>query len=292
MIPSVETSYSAQSVWCLVIFGLLVGFLYHTILRELVVIWSQNENYGHGFLIIPASGYLLWRRRRLIISQPLYPSRLGIPVMLLWAVLYLLGVGARILTFSCASLIVFLLGVLLCTAGRYATGLLLFPVLYLFFMIPVPSEVYTLLTNPLQLIATGSSACILNLFHIPVFREGNLIHLPNYSMQVALACSGLRSLVSVVALSLLMGHLLFSSNIERALLLLISVPAAMLGNILRITLTGFMVYRGSPYVEVQTSHAMAGIMTFCLSFIILIGGVFLIRWIERKRMQYISWYLR
>lgn len=159
-------------------------------------------------------------------------------------------------------------------------------------MVPIPSEVYTLLTSPLQRFTTASSAQILNLFHIPVLREGNLIHLPNYSMQVVVACSGLRSLIAIVALALLMGYLLFRSNIERALLLLLSIPVAVLGNILRITITGFMVYQVSPSMAEGFSHTVAGISTFCLSFFLLLGSVFCIRWIERKRMQYVSWFLR
>lgn len=259
---------------------------------ELAEVWASNDDYNHGFLIIPISLCLVWRKRRQLLEQPLHSSSLGILFLSLWAALYVLGVGAQILTFACCSLTAFLVGTLLFTAGRNATRTILFPIGFLLFMVPIPSEVYTLLTSPLQRFTTASSAQILNLFHIPVLREGNLIHLPNYSMQVVVACSGLRSLIAIVALALLMGYLLFRSNIERALLLLLSIPVAVLGNILRITITGFMVYQVSPSMAEGFSHTVAGMSTFCLSFFLLLGSVFCIRWIERKRMQYVSWFLR
>ncbi len=292
MISTVESSYTLRPLWYLVLFGILAVLLYSSTLIELAALWARNEDYNHGFLIIPVSAYLVWQRRRQLMRQPLHSSPLGLMVLSLWAVFYLLGVGAQILMFECCSLIMFLLGALLFTAGVRFTRVVLFPVVFLVLMVPIPAEVYTLLTAPLQAVTTGLSAHILNLIDIPVLREGNLIHLPNYSMQVVVACSGIRSLLSIVALSLLMGYLLFTSNVERALLLSLSVPVAMIGNILRITAAGFIVYRFSPGMAEGFPHTMAGLVTFILSFVLLLGGVFLVRWIGRKRMQYMSWFLR
>lgn len=284
--------YVLRPVWRLAAFGALTVVLYSSTLHELACVWASNENYGHGFLIIPASLYLAWHKRRRVANRPLCPSRLGIPVMAIWAGLYLMGVGGRIMTLACCSLIVFVPGVLLCTAGRRITRIMLFPVAFLVFMIPVPSEVYSLVTSPLQIAAAGLSAHVMGVLGVPVLKAGNLIHLPNCSMQVVTACSGLRSLVSVMAISVLMGYLFFCSNIDRALLFALSVPAAMLGNVLRITLTGLLAYNGAPGTITGFSHLMAGMLTFFLSFALLMGGAVLIRWIERERMRYISWHLR
>lgn len=292
MTTAVESSYALRPAWYLVLLGILAVLLYASTFMELALLWARNEDYNHGFLIIPISAYLVWRRRRWLTRQPLRSSPLGLVFLCLWAAFYLLGVGAQILMFECCSLIAFLLGTLLFTAGVRFTRVVLFPVAFLILMVPIPAEVYTLLTSPLQALATGLSAHILNLADIPVFREGNLIHLPNYSMQVAVACSGIRSLLTIVTLSLLMGYLLFPSNVERAILLSLSVPVALIGNILRITAAGFIVYRFSPRMAEGLSHTLAGMVTFSLAFALLLGGVCLVRWIERKRMQYISWFLR
>ncbi|MFY9168594.1 MAG: exosortase [Desulfomonilia bacterium] len=292
MISAAESSYIIRPSWYLVLFVVLTMLLYAPTFMELALLWAGNEDYNHGFLIIPVSAYLVWRRRRQLMRLPLHSSPLGIVLLALWAAFYLLGTGAQILMFECCSLILFLLGTLLFTAGVHFTRAVLFPVVFLIFMLPVPAEVYTVLTSPLQAVTTGLSAHILNLIDIPVLREGNLIHLPNYSMQVAVACSGIRSLISIITLSLLMGYLLFSSNVERALLILLSVPVAMIGNILRITTAGLIVYRFSPGLAEGYSHTLAGMVTFSFAFVFLLGGVFLVRWIERKRMQYISWFLR
>lgn len=292
MISTVESSYTLRLSWYLILFVILTVILYAPTFMELVFLWAENEDYNHGFLILPASAYLVWRKRRQLMRLPFCSSPLGLVFLSLWAAFYLLGAGAQILMFECCSLILFLLGALLLTAGVRFTRTVLFPVVFLILMLPIPAEVYTLLTSPLQAATTGLSAHILTLADIPVLREGNLIHLPNCSMQVGAACSGIRSLLSIITLSLLMGYLLFPSNVERALLIVLSVPVAMIGNILRITAAGLIVSWFSPGMAEGSSHTLAGMATFSFACVLLLGGIFLLRWIERKRMQYISWFLR
>ena len=274
------------------IFSALFILLYHQTIRELITIWSREEDYGHGFLIFPISLYLVWHKRGSLFDKPARPDSLGLVLLSLWALLYLAGTGAEISTFENSSIVVFLLGVILFIAGRDIAKTLLFPVLFLIFMLPVPSEVYTSLTNPLVLLTTTCSVHILQLFEVPVLQEGNLINLPNCSMEIILACSGMRSLISIMALALLMGYIFLSSNVERLVLLLFSVPVSLLGNIFRITATGFCTYYFSSYISQSRLHAIAGLSIFAVSFVCLLSLCLIILWIERKRMQYLSWFLR
>ncbi len=270
----------------------LFCILYYSTFLELAGVWVRDEDYSHGFLVVPVSLYLIWRKREKIIGKPVEPSRLGFAFLSAWAFLYFLGIGAEISVFERVSLIVFIFGALLSTAGIRITRVVAFPVLFLIFMIPIPSEIYTMLTNPLKLFATTCSVNILQLFDIPVLQEGNLIQLPNYSMKVVVACSGIRSLISVIAMAFLMGYILFASNIQRFILLVFSVPVSLLGNVVRITLTGLLAYYLSSHLAEGYSHLVAGILTLALSFLCLLMGSVAIQWLEQKKMQYTSWFLR
>jgi len=213
--------------------------------------------------------YLAWRKKNELLNTPVQSSILGLFVILLWAFLYFVGVVGYISTFVSISMIIFLLGTSLFLFGFRVTKIVLFPICFLAFMIPIPSEIYTYVTTPLKLMVTTTTTHILTFFHIPVFQEGNLIKLPNYSMKVIDACSGLRSLVSVVAFASLMGHLTINSYTKKLVLFLLSFPVSFIGNIFRITTTVLL----ATYVSVKAaegfSHTLAGITTFILCILIL-----------------------
>lgn len=266
--------------------ALLAGvfmLLYAPTFRALYETWKTEEDYSHGFLIIPISLYLIWKKREELLSRPGHPSNWGFAILMLWAVMYFLGYVGEISTFVSYSMIVFLFGAVITLLGFGIAKAVAFPILFLIFMIPIPTEIYTIFTNPMKLVATTSSVWFLHLFNVPVLQEGNLMHLPNYSMKVVMACSGMRSLISVTALALLMGYLLLTSNARRLALFLFSIPVALLGNMLRITVTGMLAYFVSTEMAEGYSHTMAGLVTFALSFILLFAGVSLIQWIAPER---------
>ena len=257
--------------------------LYYSSFIDLLNIWNTQEDYSHGYLIIPISLYLLWRKKSIIVNQPVQPTNLGLIPMVLWACLYFIGIIGQVATFVYVSQILFLIGVSLFIAGRSVTKAILFPILFLVFMYPIPSEIYVKLTGPLKLFATTYSVNILSILNVPVIQEGNLINLPEYSMKVVEACSGLRSLLSVIALSFLIGYLFFESYLYRVILFILSVPIAIIGNISRIVVTALLAYHVSPAYAEGFAHTMAGLMAFGVSLLILYCVVYIIRWIPIKR---------
>jgi exosortase len=267
-------------------------FLYLPMFLSLVQAWMRSDVYSHGFLILPISLYLIWTRRGDLRTNPCGPSRAGIPVLMLWAVLYILGKGAEISTFERASIIPFLLGCALVLGGRKIAGIMTFPVLFLIFMIPIPSEIYSSLTNPLAILATTCSVNIMHLVSVPVCQEGNLIILPTCTLEVMDVCSGVRSLISIIALAVLIGYRAFSSTLETLCLLALSVPISLAGNIARITATGFSAQAFPSRFSFPGAHIAAGVSSFLFSLALLLGAAVAIRWVKKKRMQYISWYLR
>jgi len=266
------------------IFTLFI-LLYFSTFIDLINAWTSNEDYGHGFLILPVSLFLIWRRRSELLGLTIKPSGWGIIMMILWGVSYAVGIIGHISTIAELSMLIFLLGAFAVLISGQAARVVLFPVLFLIFMFPIPSAIYSRITNPLLLIYTTISFNLLNMLHVPVLQEGNLITLPNYTMEVVRACSGIRSLVSIMALASIMGYLMTPSNLFRFVFLLISIPIAMLGNVVRISSTALLAYFISPQSAEGFSHTMAGIVSFMFSFILVYICMELILWSSRKRKQ-------
>lgn len=263
----------------------LYGLLYFSTLRDLVSLWSSNEDYGHGFFVIPVSLYLIWRRRRDIVGGMDGPSRWGPVLLAAWAVFYGIGTIGHITTVTNLSMLVFPMAAAATLVSGTAARIIAWPVLFTAFMFPTPSEIYTRVTNPLLLMSTTVSFHILSAFGLPVLQEGNLITLPNYAMEVVQACSGIRSLVTIMALAYLMCFFMSAAGLLRVLFFVMAVPVAILGNILRITATALIAYMVSPSAAEGFSHTLAGLVTFSFSFVLLYACMELVQWHSRTREQ-------
>lgn len=256
--------------------------IYFPELSDLMSIWASNEDYGHGFFILPLTIYLIWRKKAELSVLPSEPSAWGIVLVGVWTVLYGAGMIGHISTITNLSMVIFPIAAVATLFSGRAAIMILGPVVFMVFMFPIPSEVYTRVTNPLLLISTTMSFHMLVLFHVPVFQDGNLLTLPHYTMEVVQACSGIRSLLSIMALAFLMGSLMMTNRVLGVVFFLTSVPVAILGNVLRITLTAFLAYHISPRAAEGFAHTLAGIVTFAFSFLLLFGCMEFILWLSRK----------
>jgi len=260
----------------------LFVLIYFTTFRELVTLWSTDDDYGHGFLVLPVCIYLLWKKRHEI-SGSMSPSLWGMSLVVLWAALYTVGTVGYISTFIHLSMLVFIPAGVAVLVGSQAARAIALPMAFMVFMFPIPAEIYNRVTNPLLLISTTVSFHILSLLRVPVLQDGNLLTLPNYTMEVVQACSGIRSMVSIMALAFLMGYLALRASLLRVGFFLLAVPTAILGNVLRISITALLVYHVSPQAAEGFSHTLAGITTFAFSFIVLFGFLETILWFLKKR---------
>ncbi len=265
----------------LAIVGCLTALLYFSFFRELIHSWMNDEDYSHGFLILPISLYLVWRMRAKLLAEERRPHYgMGSLLLLVWGILYFIGDVGHIYTLTAASFMFFLFGLAIFLAGFSITHHLIFPIAFLVFMMPVPSEIYTRMTNPMMLTVTTISTFILQMISVPVLQDGNLISLPNYSMRVIQACSGVRSLISVSALALLIGYITFPSNIKRLALLFFAIPVAFVNNVVRVVVTALLAFHVSPVYAEGFSHSFAGFMTFALSLAMISLGVVFLQWIS------------
>ena len=218
---------------------LLLGF--GGALSALVRHWLGQEEYSHGFLIVGVSVLLLWARRRALADNIGQPSWAGAAVVLFALALHAVGVLSASLIFSQIAFVIALLGVALAVGGYSLLRVVLIPVLFLLFAIPLPSFVEAALTERLELVSLDLGAFVIGLFGIPVYIDGNIIDMGNYQLQVVEACSGLRYLYPLFSLSFLAAYLFHSALWQRGLVFLSAIPIAIGMNGLRIGLVGLSV---------------------------------------------------
>jgi len=254
----------------LVILGLLVG-LYWGILRDLAWQWWEDPNYTHGFLVPLFSGFLVWQRRRQLAALPPTGSWVGFPVLLAGVGALLLGdLGAENFLMR-SSLIVVLAGLVLFHLGRDSFRVLAFPLLFLFFMVPLPATLFYAMAFPLQSLAARNAAWTLDLLGVPVLLDGNVIHLTSLSLGVAEACSGIRSLISLFSVAMGWAALTIPGIWGMAAFVAAVVPITILANAGRVVITGLIAqWFGIEYAQ-GFFHTFSSWLVFVFAFACLLG---------------------
>ncbi len=167
------------------------------------------------------------------------------------------------------SLIVTFAGMVWLLFGRRFASDIWFELAFLVFMIPLPYVIYYAATFPMQLFATKVTVAILHVIGMSAVQQGNIIHLPGYSLEVAEACSGLRSLISLLALGAVYARLT-QKGLPRQLILFVStIPIAIAANIFRVTFTAVGAYAVSKELAEDFLHELSGMMVFVVAFIML-----------------------
>ena len=245
----------------LVIAG-LVATLYGPLMTQMVVQWWQDPDYGHGFVVPLFVGYVLYQRRHKLQHVQLGPNNLGFPVMLGAIVLLLAGTLGAELFVSRSSLLFLLGGMILFFAGWKMLRAVAFPLVFLGLMIPLPALIYNQVTFPLQLLASRLASNSLERIGIPVLREGNVLVLANYSLEVVEACSGIRSLMSLVALAVAFGYFVEHRLWARITLVVLMMPIAVSSNALRVVGAGVVTYFWGPQYAEGFFHFFQGWLIF------------------------------
>jgi exosortase len=275
--PEVVEKRLHWGVWAAVLGGLLL-VLYGPILTRLVANWWQNPDYSQGFLVPVFSGYVLWRQRDRLARIPLAPSNFGALVMLgAIGLLFVGSLGAELFT-SRFSLLVLIGGVVLFLAGWKMLRAIWFPLGFLVLMIPIPAIIYNQITFPLQLIASRFATACLQFINVPVLREGNLIELPNYMLEVVEACSGIRSLMTLITLAIAYGYLVESRRWVRWLLVILMVPIAIVSNAIRVMGAGLLTFHFGPRMAEGFFHEFSGWVIFVAALLLM----FACHWILRR----------
>lgn len=270
--------------WPIVLFVLTL-ILYAPILRQLVLQWWRDPDYAHGFFVPLFSGYLLWHQRARWVNSELKPSNFGFLVMVAGVVLLLGGsLGAELFT-SRFSLLVLLAGMALYLGGWKMLRTVSFPLSFLVFMIPLPALIYNQITFPLQLLASRVATSWLEFMQVPVFREGNVLNLPNYSLEIVEACSGVRSLATLISLAVAYGYLVDRRRWVRYMLPVLMVPIAIISNATRIVGTGFLTYHFGPQAAQGFFHEFSGWIIFLVALVLMVVCHMILRRIGNDQQQ-------
>ncbi|MDZ7339864.1 MAG: exosortase/archaeosortase family protein [candidate division KSB1 bacterium] len=253
----------------LVLLSLLILGIYFHQLVDLVYQWWDDPNYGHGFLIPVVSLYLFWQKRDRLQHIEQRRNFWGLAILISGLALCILGTAAAEFFTVRFSFVLVLLGTIWFFYGTDFIKELWFPILFLIFMIPLPYVIYYALSFPLQLLSTKAAVAILQFTGLPALRQGNIINLPHYSLEVVEACSGLRSLMTLSALGAAMAYLTQKTLASGVLLFLLSLPIAVGANIFRILVTALGAVFISPKFAEGFLHEVSGLVVFVSGFIAL-----------------------
>jgi exosortase A len=266
-------------------FALLTGLfllLYYPVITKMVADWGIDDNYSHGYLIPAIVGYMIWSIRKDLKDIQPAPINLGL-VLLICGLCQLLvaRVGSEYFL-QRTSMILVLFGLSLFLMGKKFTKKASFPMAYLFFMIPFPAIIWDKIAFPMKLFASYLAVKVISFIGIPIFREGNILHLANTTLEVADACSGLRSLTSLLALSAALVFFTEHSKSRKWLLFLSAVPIAILTNIIRLTVTAGLASKYGEKVAQGFLHEFSGWLIFLLGLAMLMGVNTLLS-VQKKR---------
>lgn len=256
----------------LLLFTLLGGLiaLYYPFMKSLVADWGTNDNYSHGYFIPFISVYMIYMIRGRLAEQPIQPANSGLLLIAFGlAVLLVAKVGSEFFL-QRTSIIVVLLGVVLFLLGKWYFKLVSLPILYLIFMVPLPAIIWNKIAFPLQLFGSYLTEHVVRFLGIPIFREGNVLHLAQTTLEVVEACSGLRSLVTMFALSSLLVWISALPAVRKWLLFFAAAPTAIIANIIRLTTTAILASFYGGDVADGFLHDFSGIFTFMVGLCLLL----------------------
>ncbi len=242
-----------------------VVVLYAGVGAKLVYDWYDLPDFSHGFILPFFSGFLLWERRKTIAQTPVLPSWGGLPLVGFALLMLLTGKFGADLFLTRLSFLLLAAGTVWSAAGLRFLRVVAFPIGVLVLAIPLPAVLFNQLTFPLQLLASRVASGMLPLAGVPVLREGNVINLPAMQLEVAEACSGIRSMMSLFTVAVIFGYLFERSTFRRILLALCSLPIAVAANALRIFGTGLCVQYWDPDKALGFFHEFSGWLMFLVS---------------------------
>jgi exosortase len=244
--------------------------LYYPFIQTLIRDWDVNDNYSQGYFIPFVSGFMIWSLRRELSAVEVKPTNWGIALVALGLLqLFIAKVGSEYFL-QRTSMIVVLFGIFFFLFGRRLTKAVWLPLVYLIYMIPIPAIIWNRISFPMQLFASALTEDVVQLLGIPILREGNVLHLAQTSLEVVDSCSGLRSLVSMLALATAFTFLINKEAWKRWVLFLAAFPIAVIVNIIRLTGTAVLASRYGGDVARGFLHDFSGWLVFVAGIALLI----------------------
>lgn len=263
--------------------ALPLALAYAPVLSALVRQWADDPNYAHGFFVIPMAAWLARRRRARYLAAPSKPDAAGFVLLAGGALAYLAGTAAAELFTTRVSLVLVTGGLLWALEGRRRARVMAFPFAFLFCMVPLPYIVYYQLTFPLQIESSRMAAALLETAGMPVVREGNILNLEGYALEVVTACSGLRSIMTLGTMAIFLTDFVRLSPVSRVLLAASALPVALAANVARLATTAGIAAIGGAEAAESFLHELSGVVVFISGLVALFVVGKGLEWIERAR---------
>lgn len=254
---------------------IIAGFvLLLAYLPALKVMWdrwfSADSYYSHGILIPFVVAYLIWQKREILAKVKIKRSGWGLPLIVAGIIIYLMSSILRVNFTASFSMLFVIFGFVLHFYGRETLRIILFPVCFLFFMLPLPSVVIVNISFKMKLFAAQIATAILNNMGIDAIRDGSIIKMRHAYVIVDDVCSGLRSLISLAALGSIFAYWMNGRMWKRILLFSTTIPIAIVTNVCRIVFLASISEIWGPQHAVGFVHDVSGFMVFALAFFMLL----------------------
>ncbi len=258
-----------------IIFGMVI-LVYIPVFIWMFARWTAAETYySHGFLVPLISIFLVWQKRKELSRLNFKPNRQGWLLFIPGIFIYLIGSFWETYFIGGGSLFLVLPGIILLFLGKQFLRKLIFPLLFLGFMIPLPMVAISNISFRLKIIASQIAVFMVNQLGLPAISDGSVIKTAHSYLVVEDPCSGIRSLIALIALGTLMAYLSRFSKPKKFILFLSSIPIAIFSNVIRIASLTLVSEMYGPKVATGTFHDIMGIMVFVFSFLglALVGKV-------------------
>ncbi|MBU8920322.1 MAG: exosortase/archaeosortase family protein [Bacteroidales bacterium] len=255
--------------------------LYLPVIRGLASQWMSDPNYRHGLLIPLISGLIIWRDRDSLSGSYKNTGNLyGLFLIVIAAGLLITGTAASELFTTRISIPLMIFGTTLYLRGRGFAGKIAFPILFLLMMVPLPYIIYFKMTFPMQILSARLSSVILRTIGVSVIRKGNILMLPGYTLEVVAACSGLRSLMTMITLSMVFAYFSSLGKTKKIILVACSVPVAIAANMIRLVVTALGAYTVGAGFADGPLHEISGLIVFLAGLLLLMLCAGVLKWIK------------
>lgn len=238
-----------------------------------------DSYYSHAFLIPFISGFLIWKKRLILLAKKPEICIWGLSIIIFACLMHIAGTILYVFSISGFSFFFLIIGMMLYLFGKEITFLMTFPLAYLLFMFPLPLAALNAISFPLKMIVAELGTKLVQIVGIPIYREGFNISLPLGNLVVGNPCSGLRSLISFLAIGSIFAYLLPVSMFKKLFMFIISIPIAIASNILRVPILIIIAYKkGIIYASPESIwHDASGALVFIVGLLLfyLIGNLIL-----------------
>jgi len=232
--------------------------------------FARDSYYSHGILIPFLTVFLIWQKRDVLKNIKAESSTSGLWLFIVGIFIHVLSLLFRVYFTSGFSMIVVLAGFTWCVFGKNILKQVFFPIIFLIFMVPLPLVTVINISFQLKLLSAKMAAVMLNVINIPAFQQGSFIRMAHASVVVDDVCSGLRSLIALMALGALFAYWMKSGKAKKAVLFFSSIPIAVITNMFRIMVLSVISEWGQAKYVTGLVHNLLGILVFALAILFLI----------------------